>query len=260
MKNFTGKVARLMIAAAMIYGLVAPINAEAKGEKGDFAAQLEKLTPEQQTQAKALFEEVKAANSPLREAIQAKRAEIESLMKSANPDKTKLEALSREIGELRGQEMINRIQMREKFQKAGLPDLRKGGGDKPEKADKREGRAGKPDKRMDKKERYNQKLTQLTPEQQATAKQIFENNKSAMAPVREQIRAKEGELEALLKSGGSDTSRISALSTEIGELKGKMLGARIDMMQDLEKAGLPMDLFAKPEMSGDRKPGKPHKK
>ena len=190
MLKFTGRIKKLSIAAAMIYGLIAPINADAKGDRGGLEAQIEKLAPEQQTQAKALMEEIKAKNAPIREAIKAKKAEIDALMKTPAPDKTQLEALSKQIGELRGKELVNRMEMKEKFQKAGLPDLRKDGKNK---EGKDWGDKGKPDrdnKKQGKKERSHPGLEQLTPEQQASARQIFEEGRAATQPIREQLKAK----------------------------------------------------------------------
>lgn len=220
--------------AALIAGLAQPVDA--KPEHGGLGKKIEGLAPDQQVKAKALMDEIKSSNAPIKEAIKTKRGEIDALMQAPNPDKMQLEKLSKDIGELRGKLLTNRVEMKGKFEAAGIKDFPKGKGGKDMK------KPGKPvDMAND-----NPRLEQLTQEQQDQAKQIYAQSKAVMDPIRENIRAKQGEINTVMGSENPDVNRIQSLSIEVGELKGKMLGARVDLHQNLLKAGIPADLFDKP--------------
>lgn len=79
------------------------------------------LTAEQQMQAKKIFDESYERTRNIRQALGAKRAELDALLSSQDPDKTKIEDLSREIGELRGKMISERVEVRRKLAEAGLP-------------------------------------------------------------------------------------------------------------------------------------------
>lgn len=87
---------------------------------------------------------------------------------------------------------------------------------------------------------WNQKLT---PQQMEQAKKIFDDNYAATNDVRQQLTQKRNELDNLLASQNPDKDRIETLSREIGELRGKILSARVDARAQLAKEGLPADAF-----------------
>lgn len=79
------------------------------------------LTAEQQMQAKKIFDESYEKTRKIRQTLGAKRAELDALLSSQDPDKVKIEDISREIGELRGNMISDRVEVRSKLAKAGLP-------------------------------------------------------------------------------------------------------------------------------------------
>lgn len=235
------RIATLALAAALICGFAFPAQSFAKGEVSEFARQMEQLNPEQQTQARAIFDDMIAANAANREAIRAKRMEMANLLKSANPDTARIEALAREIGELKGHELVSNIEMRERLQKAGLPDF---GKQTTPSADKRIVRNDNNGKKIER--RHNSRLDNLTAEQQATAKKIFSESREAMSPLREAIKTRRAEIASMMRTANPDIAKIESLAAEIGELRGKMLVSHIDMRKDLEKAGIPASTFDRP--------------
>lgn len=84
---------------------------------------------------------------------------------------------------------------------------------------------------------------QLTPEQMAEAQRILQQNYAGLEVTRQALAAKRAELDALLNSPAPDTGRIEELSREIGELRGKMLAARVNARNQLASEGLPPDCF-----------------
>ena len=84
---------------------------------------------------------------------------------------------------------------------------------------------------------------QLTPQQMEQVKKIFDDNYVATNDIRQLLRKKRNELDSLLYAPDPDKDRIEALSREIGELRGKILAARIDARAQLAKEGLPADAF-----------------
>lgn len=79
------------------------------------------LTPEQQQQARQIYNETLAATNNARQALNMKRAELDQELANPNPDSARIEALSREIGELRGKLLGARAQARAKLAQQGLP-------------------------------------------------------------------------------------------------------------------------------------------
>lgn len=79
------------------------------------------LSAEQQMQAKKIFDESYEKTKNIRQTLGAKRAELDAQLSSPEPDKNIIENLSREIGELRGKMISERVEVRNKLAKAGLP-------------------------------------------------------------------------------------------------------------------------------------------
>lgn len=225
----------LVLAAAFCCGFSGAVNA--KDGKGRY---MEQLTEAQRDQARAIFEESRNANRELRETIRAKSEQLSDMMKSASPDAAAIEALSKEIGQLRGKELAARLATGEKLKQAGLPEMKK-----PERIEKR------PEaKKGDREEFVNRRVARLPQEKQAEARKIFEDSQSVRSQLREDLQAKRVELDKAMASG--DAAAVEALSANIGELKGKLRVAKVELRQNLEKAGIPADTFDR----GDKKDGK----
>lgn len=96
---------------------------------------------------------------------------------------------------------------------------------------------------------------QLSPEQMAKAQEIIDRSYVDMQNTRESLAAKRAELDQQLASPNPDRGRIEALSREIGDLRGKMLSARVDVRNRLAQQGLPPDCFADGPARGYMGPG-----
>lgn len=233
------KLGVLVLAAAICCGFSGA--ASAKDGKGDGPGRyMEQLNEAQRDQARAIFEESKSANRELRETIRAKREQLSDLMKSATPDVAAIEALSKEIGQLRGKAMVAKLATGEKLKQAGLPEMKK-----PDRIEKRP-----EDRKGDREEFVNRRVAKLPQEKQAEARKLFEESRTATSGIREELQSKRAELEKAMASG--DSANVEALSSSIGELKGKLLAGKIELRQNLEKAGIPANTFDR----GDKKDGK----
>ena len=89
-------------------------------------------------------------------------------------------------------------------------------------------------------DQYNQNYTtQMTPEQQTALQQILKEHSDVTGQIEEAINAKRGELLAQLDSTNPDRAKIASLSRELGDLRGQLLTARVDMKAKLAQAGIP---------------------
>lgn len=84
----------------------------------------------------------------------------------------------------------------------------------------------------------------VTPEQWQQAQQIFNESYGQMEQTRQALAAKRMELDQVLAMPNPDRGKIESLSREIGELRGKMLAARVETRDRLASQGLPPDCFA----------------
>lgn len=234
------KLGVLVLAAALFCGISG--YADAKGPKGNGAPRyMEQLTPEQQNQARAIFEEGKNARQVLAADIAAKKAELAEVMKSASPDAARIEALSKELGQLRGKEMLVRMETTEKIKKAGLPELKK---------PVRDGQ--KPEARKGGKEEFaNKRIAKLPEAKQAEARKIYADYQAATAQTRESLKANRADLEKALEAG--DAQAVERLASEMGELQGKMRVAKAEMRQNLAKADIPADTFDRDGKKGGKR-------
>lgn len=90
----------------------------------------------------------------------------------------------------------------------------------------------------------------FTPEQWTIAQKILEKNWSGTSDTRIQLSAKYAEIKAALSASNPDSKKIESLSREIGELRGKILQARVNTREELEKQGLPSDYLSGHGMRG----------
>ena len=79
----------------------------------------------------------------------------------------------------------------------------------------------------------------LTPEKQAAAQKIYAEHGAATAQLRQQLFAKQSELNAQLYGGAADDKKVQALTKEIGDLNAKLLEAQVAMKRQLAKEGIP---------------------
>ena len=79
------------------------------------------LTPEQAEKMKQLSMESHAAISPIMQQFHAKRAELKAQIYNPNPDMGKIEALAKELGELKGKLYAERAGLHVRLSKEGLP-------------------------------------------------------------------------------------------------------------------------------------------
>lgn len=95
---------------------------------------------------------------------------------------------------------------------------------------------------------------QLTKEQMDKAQKIFNDNYASMNTTRKALTAKRAQLDAELASQTPDRAKIENLSREIGDLRGKMLSARVAVRAQLEEAGLPADFYGPNPAYGQNMP------
>lgn len=106
------------------------------------------LTPEQQEKARKLHDEHYNSVAPIRQQMIVKQAELDALLINEKPDAKKVESLSRDLGELRGKMMNQRLALRDRLEKEGLPGYgmgyhnggRRGGWHHGDRGDRGEGR------------------------------------------------------------------------------------------------------------------------
>lgn len=232
------------IAALCLACILAPagIQARAGGDEG-IPGFTKELTAKQQEVLRRIWAENASARKALRKELAAKRGELNELMKSGNPDFAKIEAVSTEIGALRGKMLVEGAATHAKVAKAGLPvgemKFRDRGG------------------RYDKNNLAPRLSGKLTAEEKAKGEKILAANAAARDEINGEIMAKRGELAKLMKAENPDNAKIESLSAEIGGLRGKMLVDRIKLRDQLKQAGLPANCL---EPGGKAAPKKRPKK
>lgn len=85
---------------------------------------------EMRAKAEKIHEDHRAATDTTRQQLMVKEAELKGQMQSVNPDTGRIEALSKEIGELRGRLAVAKIKMKQQLEKEGLADMHRGPGKK----------------------------------------------------------------------------------------------------------------------------------
>lgn len=131
-----------IIALMTILGLGAGFPATADAKRGEGSRVEQQLTPEQQAKYKKIIEEGRLATADMRKEMENKRAELQSILQSENPDKGRIEALSTEIGALRGRILSARVDTNAELKKEGLPTRKLDRGSRP--AGKRDGKGNRP--------------------------------------------------------------------------------------------------------------------
>lgn len=78
----------------------------------------------------------------------------------------------------------------------------------------------------------------MTQEQQAELQGIYSEHYNKVQPLREQLRSKGAELDALYYSGKKDDRKAQSLYREIADIKAKMYNERMDLRAKLDEKGL----------------------
>ena len=79
------------------------------------------LTPEQTVKMQQIFKENRALMNPIMQEIRVKKAEWDAQVYSASPDQGKIEALSKELGVLKGKIYSARAGLNARLVQEGLP-------------------------------------------------------------------------------------------------------------------------------------------
>lgn len=82
-------------------------------------------------------------------------------------------------------------------------------------------------------------ISGLTPEKQAAVQKLYTDYSLATEPVRQQLFAKQSELNTLYYSGTTDTAKVQALAREIGDLNTKLYSAQANLRKQLAAEGVP---------------------
>lgn len=94
---------------------------------------------------------------------------------------------------------------------------------------------------------------EMTREEQAVVQPLFAEHEKAVYSLRESIRAKRAELDALYYSGSKDSAKVQAVYREMADLKAKLFMARLDLKAKLaEKGFTDFDLRGGPDCGGPR--------
>lgn len=79
----------------------------------------------------------------------------------------------------------------------------------------------------------------LPPEKQAAAQKIYAEHNAATAQFKQQLFAKQSELNLQLYGGATDDKKVQALTKEIGDLNAKLIEAQANLARQLAKEGIP---------------------
>ena len=116
MNIFNFRIVTFSLALAAVLGL-SGLAAAAESCCGPGMA---KLSPEKQEIAQTLYEDFYKNTEKTRQALIFKRHELGALMYSANPDENKIQALAKEISDLRANLYSARISLKGKLIKEGI--------------------------------------------------------------------------------------------------------------------------------------------
>ena len=79
----------------------------------------------------------------------------------------------------------------------------------------------------------------LSPEKQAAVQKIYADNYTATAQLRQQLFAKQSELNAQLYGGATDDKKVQALTKDINDLNAKLFDSQVSLKRQLAKEGVP---------------------
>lgn len=79
----------------------------------------------------------------------------------------------------------------------------------------------------------------LTPEKQAAVQKAYADFDAATASLRQQLTAKQYELEAQIVGGSPDDKKVQSLTKDVSDLSAKLFKAQVDLQGQMTKLGLP---------------------
>jgi zinc resistance-associated protein len=82
-------------------------------------------------------------------------------------------------------------------------------------------------------------MMNLPPEKQAAAQKIYADFNTKTATMRQQLAAKQYELNAQLYSATPDDKKVQALTKDISDLNAKLFEAQVALQNQLTKEGIP---------------------
>lgn len=107
---------------------VGPGNGPAGINCPGYGYNMSQLSPEKQAAFQKLHDDFAAKTEQLRANLGVKRAELYALAVSSNPDQAKIDALTKEIGDMQGQLLAARVQFRTQVNKEIGPNVMGWGG------------------------------------------------------------------------------------------------------------------------------------
>lgn len=82
-------------------------------------------------------------------------------------------------------------------------------------------------------------MNNMTPEKQAAVQKIYSDFSMSTEPLRQQLFAKQSELNVLYYNGSADTTKVQTLTREIADLNAKLYSAQVNLRKQLAKEGVP---------------------
>ena len=79
----------------------------------------------------------------------------------------------------------------------------------------------------------------LSPEKQAAVQKAYADFDAATASLRQQLTAKQYELEAQIVGGSPDDKKVQSLTKDVSDLSAKLFKAQVDLQGQMTKLGLP---------------------
>lgn len=79
----------------------------------------------------------------------------------------------------------------------------------------------------------------LSPEKQAAVQKAYADFDAATASLRQQLTAKQYELEAQIVGGAPDDKKVQSLTKDVSDLSAKLFKAQVDLQGQMTKLGLP---------------------
>ncbi|EFL49798.1 conserved hypothetical protein [Solidesulfovibrio fructosivorans JJ]] len=86
---------------------------------------------------------------------------------------------------------------------------------------------------------YGYGYQNLTPEKQAAAQKIYGAYYSQTSGLRQQLVAKQYELNSLIYGGKADDKKVQALTAEVSQLRSKLYEAQVALQRQLAKEDIP---------------------
>ena len=116
--------------------------------------------------------------------------------------------------------------------------------------------AGRPGRHMARRGKWMCQQLGLTPEQQKKVDELRQAMKTKAGPVRDQLRTKRSELQALWQAPSPDRAAIVAKMRELSALRDQMTEAQVDFRLGMSSVLTPEQRAKMKEMHGKRGQGK----